>query len=236
MILFLICSTALASWRVVPIRIDLDVRNKTGSVKVINEGDTLLRFQLSASRWVQDDEAKDHYEETNDLIFFPRILSVPPKEERMVRTGFKVPGTDAERAYRLFIEQIPEKTPSSAAQVSILIRFGVPVFSAPLKPEAAWDVSDIAVGGKEVSFEIVNKGNVNLQIHSVSARGLDVSGKELFAESAQGWYLLTGHSRNHSIPLPIEPCGQVKKIDLSIKADKLELSRLIELGPEQCGQ
>ncbi len=228
--------SASASWRVVPIRIDLDARNKTGSVKVINEGDTPIRFQLTASRWTQDEAAKDIYEETGELVYFPRILSIPPGEERMVRAGFKVPAAEQEKAYRLFIEQIPEKTPASAAQVSILIRFGVPVFSAPLQPQAKWEIEDLDISNNTLTFSLVNAGNVNFQLHSASITGLDDTGQKLFAESIKGWYLLSGHQRQYQLPLPADVCHKVKKLELYLKADKLETSRLIELGPEQCGQ
>ena len=234
--MLLVTTSAVASWRVIPIRIDLDARNKTGSVKVINEGDTPISFQLSASRWTQDEEAKDLYENTEELVFFPRILTVPAGEERMVRAGFKVPATDREKAYRLFIEQIPEKTPDSAAQVSILIRFGVPVFSAPLKPQPKWDIKDLRIKGESLTFDLINTGNVNLQLHSAAVTGFDKAGNELFANSIQGWYLLSGQHRLHTLPLPPDVCSKARKLELALKADKLELTRVIELGPEQCGQ
>jgi len=220
----------------VPIRIDLDARNKTGSVKVINEGDTLLRFQLKASRWSQDDTGTDFYEETQDLVFFPRILSIPPGEERMVRAGYKIPATDAEKTYRLFIEQIPEKSPTSAAQVSILIRFGVPIFSAPLKPLAQGKIEDIKIEDNNLKFNLINSGNTNLQIHSIAAKGFNAEETESFTESIKGWYLLNRHNRRHSIPLPSNICSQTRKIDISVQADKLDFHKVIELTPEQCGQ
>jgi fimbrial chaperone protein len=227
---------AKASWRVVPIRIDLDARNKTGSVKVINEGDTQLRFQLKAARWYQDEAAKDQYEETKELVFFPRILTIPPGEERLVRAGFKVPASDTEKTYRLFIEQIPENTPTSAAQVSILIRFGVPVFSAPLKPEARGDLKVSGIKGQNLELELDNTGNVNFQVHSIAVKGFDAGDNEAFSESIKGWYLLTGHKRVHTIKLPTDICQTSKKLEISVQADKFDLNRVIKLGPEQCGQ
>lgn len=229
-------AAAEASWRVVPIRVDLSARSKTGSFKVINEGDTTLRFQLNASLWEQDGDAKDQYAATGDLVFFPRILTVPPGEERMVRTGYKVPAADREKTYRLFIEQIPEKTSTSAAQVSILIRFGVPIFSAPLQPKAAAEIRDIAAAAGNIDFTLDNTGNVNVQIHTLAVKALDKAGQELYTESVKGWYLLSGKQRRHTIPLRNQDCRRTAQAEILIKTDKLDFSRLIELDPERCGE
>jgi len=233
----LTCSgVAEASWRVVPIRIDLDARTKTGSVKVINEGETELRFQLKASRWTQDADARDQYEETGELVFFPHILNVPPGEERLVRAGFKVPASDKEKTYRLFIEQIPENTPVAAAQVAILIRFGVPVFSAPLKPDVRGELNISGIRNQHLEFKLANPGNVNFQIHSMDLQGFDTDGNRTFVETIKGWYLLSGSQRQHTFNLPLNLCDKTRKLELSVKSDKLELNRVLELGPEQCGQ
>jgi fimbrial chaperone protein len=229
-------SMAHASWRVIPIRLDLSATVKTGTVKVINEEEQALQFQLKAARWTQDAQGNDQYEETEDLVFFPRILVVPPGEERLIRAGFQVPATTEERAYRLFIEQIPVQSSESASQVALVIRFGVPIFSAPLDPSSAGSLEEVRVEGGTVHLRAVNTGNVNFKMTSLRARGLDADGKELFAESIDGWYLLSGMTRDYAIPIPDAACALVRHIEIEVLSDKLDLQGSMDVTGEQCAR
>ena len=53
----------------------------------VNEGDEKIEVQMGASEWTQDAEGKDRYTETNDLVFFPKIMTIESKEERILRAG-----------------------------------------------------------------------------------------------------------------------------------------------------
>ncbi|MBW2255156.1 MAG: molecular chaperone [Deltaproteobacteria bacterium] len=227
-------SPALASWRVIPIRLDLNAGGKTGTIKVINEEDQPLQFQLKAARWTQDAQGNDVYEDTEDLVFFPRILLVPAGEERLIRAGFKVPATTEERAYRLFIEQIPVRAPETESQVAVVIRFGVPIFSAPLEPTAAGSLEDVRVEGGAVQMRTVNTGNINFKMTSLVARGLGADGEEVFVESIDGWYLLPGMMRDYVIPLPGAACALARRIEIEVPSDRLELESSLDVTGEQC--
>jgi len=229
-------SMAHASWRVIPIRLDLSAAVKTGTIKVINEEDQPLQFQLKAARWTQDAQGNDQYEDTEDLVFFPRILVVPPGEERLIRAGFKVPATTEERAYRLFIEQIPVQASETGSLVALVIRFGVPVFSAPLEPTPAGSLEDVRVEGGALHLRAANTGNVNFKMTSLGARGLGADGKELFAESIDGWYLLSGMTRDYAIPIPDAACALVRHIEIEVPSDKLDLQGSIDVTGEQCAR
>src|SRR5512145_3038365 len=115
-------------WRVSPIRLDLGREAKTGVITVINGAEEKLQFQMTAHEWVQDDEGKDVYAESADLVYYPKIMVIEPKEERILRAGIRVPAAAREKAYRLFIEEIPEPRKSPGTSVAIAVRFGVPIF------------------------------------------------------------------------------------------------------------
>src|SRR3972149_373030 len=74
-------------WRVTPIRLVFDRGAKSGVVTVSNGGDEKIEVQMSASEWTQDAEGKDRYAETNDLVFFPTIMTIESKQERILRGG-----------------------------------------------------------------------------------------------------------------------------------------------------
>src|SRR3989304_2329994 len=115
-------------WRVTPIRLVFDRGAKSGVVTVSNEGDEKIELQMSASVWTQDAEGKDRYAETNDLVFFPKIMTIESKQERILRAGIRIPATKREKTYRLFIEEIPGPRKGKGGNVFLAIRFGLPVF------------------------------------------------------------------------------------------------------------
>src|SRR4030042_4413119 len=132
--------TYSGEFRVSPIRLDLDRGAKSGVITIINEGEEKLHVQMKAFEWAQDAEGKDQYVETNDIIFFPRIMTLEKKEERILRAGIRIPATTKEKTYRLFIEEIPEPKKGEGVNVSIAIRFGVPIFVKPLKEEVKGEI------------------------------------------------------------------------------------------------
>src|SRR5208283_2977550 len=121
-----------------PIRLDLDRQSKTDSITISNdEAERKLDMQAKLFEWTQNEKGEDVYVESNDLVFFPRIFSIDPQDKRVMRVGLKVPATATEKAYRLFIEELPpprdpEKT---GTQVLFVLRFGVPIFIRPDKEQ-----------------------------------------------------------------------------------------------------
>lgn len=60
------------SWRVIPIRIDMDQRSRSGVVTIVNDSEEAIRFSVEAREWTQDQAGKDLYLETSDILFSPR--------------------------------------------------------------------------------------------------------------------------------------------------------------------
>ena len=90
-----------------PLRVSLDRTARASEVTVRNDDATPLRMQVQAMSWRQDAEGKDQYEVSDDLIFFPRALEIPPGESRIIRVGVKAAPATREDTYRLFIEELP---------------------------------------------------------------------------------------------------------------------------------
>ena len=90
-LLLLPVAARAGDWRVSPIRLDLGRDAKSGAVTVANDSDDRLQVQMKAYEWTQDAEGKDRYEETGEILFFPRLMILEPKEEKILRAGIRVP-------------------------------------------------------------------------------------------------------------------------------------------------
>jgi len=221
------------SFGVSPIRLDLDRSARTGSVTVTNDDPQKpLRVQMQALSWQQDDDGKDRYAPSEELTYLPRIMTVPPTESRLLRAGIRVPAAEREKAYRLFIEEVPEPRSEggAGAQVAVKVRFGVPVFVKPLKeePSGAIELFELAKGLLQV--KVRNTGNVHFIIQSIQFRAAG----DAFTKDVPGWYLLAGAARLHGTAIPADVCEKLRTIEATVKTDRLELTRRLEIDPARC--
>ena len=215
-----------------PIRLDFDRNARTASVTVTNDDEQApLRAQVEAFSWVQDADGKDRYEETSDLTFLPRIMSIQPGENQLLRVGIRQPGADREKAYRLFVAEIPApRSPGeSGAQVAVKVRFGIPAFVKPLKEDPKGEIEKVELAKGTLTVVVRNTGNVHFRIQTIQLKGGDLLLKEI-----AGWYLLAGAARVHTAAIPAEVCGKLGAIEITVKADRLELARRFEMNGTLC--
>jgi len=226
--------TAAGQFGVSPIRVDLDRGAKSGAIAVTNDEDAEpLRAQLRLFEWTQGADGKDEYRESEDLVYFPRLMALGKGEQKLVRVGLRVPATAQEKTYRLFIEELPAPPAAGApagARVAITVRFGVPVFVKPAKEEVRGEIEKIELAKGVLRVGVRNGGNVHFTIKSVTA----ASG-EAFSKEAPGWYLLAGAAREHAIELPAEACAKLKRLDVTVKTDRpLELKGTLDVNASMC--
>lgn len=221
-------------WRVAPIRLDLGREAKSGVITVVNEAPERLQVQLKAFEWTQDAEGKDRYEESADLLFFPRILIFDKAEEKIVRAGIRIPAAAREKTYRLFLEEIPEPKKAEGANVAIAIRFGVPVFVKPLKEEARGEIEKIGMANATLHARVKNTGNLHFIVRSVVVKGKNLRGEEIFSRELGGWYLLAGASRLYEATLPREVCPEVVKVVVEVHTDKVPLAGELAADKTMC--
>jgi fimbrial chaperone protein len=221
-------------WRVAPIRLDLGREAKSGVITVVNESAEKLRVQLKAFEWTQDAEGKDQYTETNDILFFPRILIFEKAEERIVRAGIRMPAAAREKTYRLFIEEIPEPKKAEGVNVAIAIRFGVPIFVKPLKEEARGEIEKLEMSNGTLNARVKNTGNLHFIVRSVAVRGKNFKGEEIFSKELGGWYLLAGASRLYATTLPKDVCPEAAKVEVDVKTDKISITGVLAADKTMC--
>ena len=222
-------------FRVTPIKVYFDSETKSAVINLINEADEELRVQLEAREWTQDDSGKDQYSETSGLVFFPKVMTIPPLSKRIIRLGLKGKLGAREKTYRLFVQELPARLKSEeGAKIAIAMRFGVPVFVSPSKVEVMAALGDLQVSAGEITMPIVNTGNVHMMINKISLKGFDQSNNEIFQKELNGWYLLNKKTRKYQASIPEETCPKLSSIVIEAMTDKLNLQGKIDVGEFSC--
>ena len=154
--------TPCAEYTVSPMRLELTREARSGVVTLTNTGASRIDFQMTAMEWTQDAQGVDHYAETGEIIFFPKILTLAPKEDRVIRVGAKSAPAASERTFRLFIERIPAPEPeplSPGAHIAVNIRFALPIFVKPVLRKTQGEFTDVALARSELTVALRNAGN-----------------------------------------------------------------------------
>ena len=218
-----------ATFAVTPIRVDLASAVQSGSVTVVNNDTVAIGFEMKLLRWTQDARGEDAYEDSSDLVYFPRLMSVEPDDRRVVRVGLQGPPGATEQAYRLAIDEMSPPRKGDSAQVAIRIRFAVPVFVAPREPKASFELKAPFVKDGELRFRIVNTGNQHLKIEEARL----VKGDQELA-SGPGAYLLAGAQREFGFKLGKGACGSAAT--LVLKGENIDVRRDVAAALKNCGQ
>jgi fimbrial chaperone protein len=239
---------ALLSWltgvhagdfTVSPIRLELDANARSGVISVRNEGDIRLGFQLQAMEWTQDAEGKDQYADSRDLIFFPKLMTLEPGDESVVRVGVRNAVVPIEKTYRLFIQELPGPTKEpqpegKSARIGVLIRFGAPIFLAPLKAEDRAEITALEMAKGTLSLKVKNTGNRHQVIEGIHLRGTDRGGAEVFSLTLADRYLLAGATKGYSTSIAAASCSMIADLTVELKTDKLGLKRKLDVTGAMC--
>lgn len=234
------CVAQAGEWRVTPIRLNFERGARIGTVNVQNDGDAPMNFQVKAMEWTQDETGKDLYVETSELIFFPKLLLIPPREERVIRVGLKgIAGAD-EKTYRLFVEEIspPRKDSTEAgATVAVNVRFAIPLFVAPHNEQPSGQLLKAELTKGVISATLRNSGNVHFRLQSLQFEGKSKSGEVTFSRTVDGWYLLTGTTRVFSSQIPAEACKKTEFIEVAGSTDRnITIKGSVAVDGKQCSE
>lgn len=222
-------TVAAFAFGVSPIRLDFDGARRTAAITVSNDDKVKLSFQVRLMRWTQDGDGADQYEESRDLIYFPRVMAVNPGEKRVIRVGLQGAPGAAESAYRLVIEEMapPDAPAGRGTAVAVRVRFAVPVFVAPAEAAAGAGVEDVRAAGGELRFSLRNRGTRHLKAETLTL----LRKGEVLAQAA-GWYVLPGARREFKVTVPPERCEG--PAELVIKGEGVDVRRAITLDAGQC--
>jgi fimbrial chaperone protein len=236
-LVFASASALAGEFSVNPMWLELGQAARSGAVTVTNDGKIPLSFQLQAMEWVQDDQGKDQYLETRDLIFFPKILTIEPGQDGVIRIGTRAPVVASEKTYRIFIEEMPgnaQRTDAKGVQIAFLIRFGAPIFVGPLKPEDGLEVTAMKMTGGALSFQARNSGNRHQMVQAIEVRGLDAAGKEVYATKLADRYILARATKPYTASIAAVACVKLASLEIEVKTDKLAARHKMDVTPSMC--
>jgi fimbrial chaperone protein len=226
-----------ASFDISPINIFFDGQKTTEKMTILNTADGDLTLQLRLYRWTQDGEGLDVYEETRDLVAFPKIVTIKKGEDRIIRIGTQSKPADREKTYRVYLEEVPSSEPArKGATVRFLSRVGVPVFLKPHKIVTGGIIESVVMQKGRLSFKIRNEGNYHFVITGITVRGLDGAGKSVLEQELKGWYLLSGASRTYSAEIPKEACRGLARLEVRSLTEMGTLSGQMDVTREMCSQ
>ena len=232
------CATAWGGeFSVDPIRLELGPQIRSGVINVSNEGKANLSFQMQAMEWTQDAKGEDQYSDTQDLVFFPKLMTIEPGKEGVIRIGTKFPVVPREKTYRLFIEELPgsdKPAPSKGAQLTVTIRFGAPIFVKPLKIEDGLEVDQVELSQGKLSLIARNTGNEHQMVQGIQLTGTDSQGRQVYALTLADRYLLAGTSKRYSTAIPKDQCAKIAALAIEFKTDKITQNRKLEVDQAMC--
>lgn len=226
-----------ADVQVSPVVVELDARARSGILTVKNASQEKVRYQVSAFSWRQDAAGKMELLPTQELVVFPLLLEIAPGESRNVRVGLATAPGQAEKTYRVFVEQLPPaESPEQTGQVRILMRVGVPVFVAPATRVTKRDVAFTAVAAGRASVLVRNTGTVRIRPTNVRVVGLDAQGEPAFTVPLVAWYVLAGDERAYEAQLPADACPRARTLRAIVTDESGDLEATIALPDGACAR
>ena len=213
-----------------PILVSLKPGAMSETITVANHAKERLRVNIKLMAWTQDADGKDVYAESSDLVYFPRQLDIDPESKKIVRLGLKSPAGASERAYRLFVEEVPDVGGTTArAAVNFNFRFGVPVFVPPVAAGNGCEVGEPRLEKGKVSIPVRNDGNEHVRLLP-----LKVSDGADTVQAITAWYSLPGTARTYTADIPAEACRKAKVLNVTAEGEGLSVQRQLNVDPANC--
>jgi len=214
-------------------RLKIEAGAKISSITIFNKNDQAANMQVRAMRWNQDNEAGgDNMEETKELIFFPKIFSLPAHGQKVIRVGYQGKTLSKELAFRLFIRELPVDEPGRMG-MKFAVRMSMPVFIRPkgaIKPGLP-SVTGIEIHEGKLAVRVQNRGAVYFMMNGIDATG-SKAGKEVYSGKGNGWYVLAGASKLFKLDISRSDCNRMDMLKLvaNSRAGKGEASFPVDHG------
>jgi fimbrial chaperone protein len=232
-ILLLSVAAHAASLKVYPVRIVLTPKEPVQTMTIQNSSAESTRIQLRVFSWRQEN-GKDMFEETRDVLANPGLFEIAPKSEQIARFGLRTnPGT-VEKSYRVFLEEVPGSRPSQPGEVRTLLRISIPIFvPAPTAigrlTWRAWPTSP-----RKVTFAISNEGTAHIQINRLT---LERKGGPKLGADDMAVYLLPGASKQIQLDVdaPVR-VGESLKLNAVTDQANLVADLITEASPREAGR
>jgi fimbrial chaperone protein len=228
-----------STFNVSPLKVVLSGKSSSALVEITNQSVEPLRLQLSVSSWDQSPTGQILLKETDEIILFPPLLTIEPREKRKIRLGAVTPRGVTEKSYRIVLEELPPvaDSPTEARnQIRVLTRMTIPVFLEPVQQATSGQIAELTVHRSIASFEIRNTGTAHFSVEQIDVTGTGPTGQPLLTRRLDGWYVLAGGSRRYDLQLSAEECRNLRMVSVEAKTDAGPLSARLDLPTEGCNR
>jgi fimbrial chaperone protein len=225
-----------SSFSVNPVQIYLSPKTPSALLTLRNDSDQPLRFQLSARSWEQSPDDEMELGPTRDVIFYPPLVTLAPKEERKIRVAVATPFGPTEKAYRLVVEELPQldKPGGQPSGVAVLTRMSIPVFLQATKAIAQAELTALSIENGRLSFSVRNNGNTHFVAEKMTVRALDSAGAVLFDRPMNGWYVLAGRTRLYHVEISAGDCARTAAATVEVQIGSSVLKERLTAQPAAC--
>lgn len=223
------------SFKVFPLKLDLNQKSKTTLFKITNTGKSEVIIQLETVKWQQDENGEDLYEPTTDIVYFPKILKIAVGEQRLIRIGYRAGKAGvSEKTYRIFAQELPQLGKQSSA-LKFSLRFSVPIFVYSFKSEPRAEISSSDITNGYLNVFLKNSGDKHFVVKSIFVTGLRESGQEMFNAVSGGWYVLPGNTKSFSVKLPENECQRSDKVLYKVETTATDFEKILPIPDNSCG-
>ncbi|MCP4071579.1 MAG: molecular chaperone [Hyphomicrobiales bacterium] len=199
-----IASTSQAtSLQISPVLVDVPAPGAASKLVLKNSGSGLVKAQIRVFKWIQKD-GRDKLVPTRDVVASPPMVKILPDKTNLVRIiRINKSPTNGEEAYRLIVDQLPDRSRKSGIAVKLQMRYSIPVFfgaSSGDEPKLAWTVKNHGS-----NLIVKNSGKRHVRISELSIK--DKKGASIATKNGLVGYVLS----NSRASFDIKPVKKAKR-------------------------
>ncbi|MGE4064657.1 MAG: molecular chaperone [Rhodospirillaceae bacterium] len=219
---------------VTPTTVVLGPGQTTALLTLTNEGDTPARFETTLNAWSESAAGETELTPSADIIVFPKLITLAPRESKKIRIGTELAPQASERSYRLILQELPQiDRETGQVNIQVLAKISLPIFLTPRNATAKPAIAGLGLENGVLSFDVVNAGSSRTIIRELSVQGRGASG-EAFNLKTAGWYVLAGGRRRYQVALNAADCRRASEIAVTAAGDE-PLAVRLPVTPAACG-
>ncbi len=191
-----IASTSQAtSLQISPVLVDVPAPGAASKLVLKNSGSGLIKAQIRIFKWIQKN-GRDELVPTRDVVASPPMVKVSPNRTNLVRIiRITKSPTKGEEAYRLIVDQLPDRSKKSGVAVKLQMRYSIPVFfgaSSEDEPKLAWTVKNHGS-----NLIVKNSGKRHMRISELLIR--DKKGTNIATKNGLVGYVLSNSTASFNV-------------------------------------
>jgi len=201
-------AAAVVLWPVDPV---IEAGQNASALWIENKGSTSVTLQVRALGWAQA-KGDENYAEQDEVVASPPIAAVPPGQRQLVRIIRRAKGnSEVEHSYRLLIDELPpEVDPSKpnapGAQLSVQMRYSIPLFTYDVAVSKPSLNAHFEIEGGKRFLVIRNMGNKHARLVDLRLRA---GGEPTTILSGLVGYVLPGATMRWALPATAPISSQI---------------------------